>query len=44
MDTEDILLPQNKQNPQRKINKTPFKVLDAPYLQDDYYLNVVDWS
>lgn len=20
------------------------KVLDAPFLQDDYYLNVVDWS
>lgn len=28
----------------RKISKTPFKVLDAPSLQDDYYLNLVDWS
>ena len=28
----------------RKISKTPFKVLDAPALQDDYYLNLVDWS
>lgn len=28
----------------RKIDKNPFKVLDAPFLQDDYYLNVVDWS
>jgi cell division cycle 20-like protein 1 (cofactor of APC complex) len=28
----------------RKIPKEPFKVLDAPYLQDDFYLNVVDWS
>jgi hypothetical protein len=28
----------------RKINKEPFKVLDAPYLQDDFYLNVIDWS
>lgn len=28
----------------RKISKVPFKVLDAPFLQDDYYLNVVDWS
>lgn len=28
----------------RKISKIPFKVLDAPFLQDDYYLNVVDWS
>ena len=28
----------------RKISKTPFKVLDAPNLQDDFYLNLVDWS
>lgn len=28
----------------RKISKKPFKVLDAPALQDDFYLNVVDWS
>jgi cell division cycle 20-like protein 1 (cofactor of APC complex) len=28
----------------RKIPKTPFKVLDAPMLQDDFYLNLVDWS
>lgn len=29
---------------QRNIQKSPFKVLDAPALQDDYYLNLVDWS
>lgn len=29
---------------QRKIAKVPFKVLDAPQLQDDFYLNLVDWS
>jgi len=28
----------------RKISKTPFKVLDAPALEDDFYLNLVDWS
>ena len=28
----------------RKIPKTPFKVLDAPELQDDFYLNLLDWS
>jgi cell division cycle 20-like protein 1 (cofactor of APC complex) len=28
----------------RKISKVPFKVLDAPDLQDDFYLNLVDWS
>ena len=29
---------------QRKIPRVPFKVLDAPELQDDFYLNLVDWS
>lgn len=28
----------------RKIPRTPFKVLDAPALADDFYLNLVDWS
>lgn len=28
----------------RRIAKVPFKVLDAPALQDDFYLNLVDWS
>lgn len=28
----------------RKFNKIPFKVLDAPSLQDDFYLNLIDWS
>ena len=28
----------------RKIPKVPFKVLDAPHLEDDFYLNLVDWS
>jgi cell division cycle 20-like protein 1 (cofactor of APC complex) len=27
-----------------KISKLPYKVLDAPDLRDDFYLNVVDWS
>lgn len=30
--------------PLRKIPKAPFKILDAPSLQDDYYLNLLDWS
>jgi cell division cycle 20-like protein 1 (cofactor of APC complex) len=29
---------------QRKISKAPYKILDAPSLQDDFYLNLVDWS
>lgn len=28
----------------RQISKVPFKVLDAPELTDDFYLNLVDWS
>lgn len=30
--------------PIRKVPKNPYKVLDAPELQDDFYLNLVDWS
>jgi len=26
------------------VGKTPYKVLDAPELADDFYLNLVDWS
>ena len=32
------------QKRKRRIQKVPFKVLDAPALQDDFYLNLVDWS
>lgn len=28
----------------KKISRVPYKVLDAPSLQDDFYLNLVDWS
>ncbi|KAK4804063.1 hypothetical protein SAY86_003880 [Trapa natans] len=28
----------------RKFERSAFKVLDAPALQDDFYLNLVDWS
>jgi cell division cycle 20-like protein 1, cofactor of APC complex len=30
--------------PKRTISRVPYKVLDAPSLQDDFYLNLVDWS
>ncbi|GER36680.1 WD-repeat cell cycle regulatory protein [Striga asiatica] len=30
--------------PPRKVPKKSHKVLDAPSLQDDFYLNLVDWS
>ncbi|KAI7863962.1 WD40-repeat-containing domain protein [Spinellus fusiger] len=28
----------------RVISQTPTKVLDAPFMVDDYYLNLLDWS
>jgi len=36
-----LAIPQKRK---RKIGKVPFKVLDACQLQDDFYLNLVDWS
>ncbi|ORX49515.1 WD40 repeat-like protein [Hesseltinella vesiculosa] len=30
--------------PRRHIVSTPEKILDAPYMTDDYYLNLLDWS
>lgn len=30
--------------PLRRVPRHPYKVLDAPELQDDFYLNLVDWS
>jgi len=38
---DDVVIPVKTH---RKICKTPFKVLDAPALKDDYYLNLLDWS
>lgn len=41
-DTQSILLsPQRKT---RSISKMPYRVLDAPDLADDFYLNLVDWG
>lgn len=42
LDDESIPMIENKQ--QRKIDDVPYKVLDAPELSDDFYLNLVDWS
>jgi cell division cycle 20-like protein 1, cofactor of APC complex len=35
---------QSPRKPPRYIAKVPFKVLDAPELADDFYLNLVDWG
>lgn len=32
------------ENKPRKVSKKPYKILDAPNLQDDFYLNLLDWS
>ena len=41
VDQESNVLPKRNS---RKIDNFPFKVLDAPQLSDDFYLNLVDWS
>jgi cell division cycle 20-like protein 1 (cofactor of APC complex) len=41
-DTQRVLLSPRKSI--RQISRAPFKVLDAPELADDFYLNLVSWS
>jgi cell division cycle 20-like protein 1 (cofactor of APC complex) len=41
-DTQRVLLSPRKSI--RHISRAPFKVLDAPELADDFYLNLVSWS
>ena len=50
-DNLKCLVPQTLKSPNsqinkgfRKISKVPFKVQDAPAQQDDFYLNLLDWS
>lgn len=42
MDSQRLLLSPRKQV--RAVSKVPYKVLDAPELADDFYLNLVDWG
>lgn len=42
LESQRLLLSPKKQP--RGIPKVPYKVLDAPELLDDYYLNLVDWG
>jgi cell division cycle 20-like protein 1 (cofactor of APC complex) len=44
MSLESQKLLSSPRKPPRKIPKVPFKVLEAPQIQDDFYLNLVDWS
>lgn len=37
-------LPELSRFQERPVPKQPFKVLDAPNLLDDFYVNVIDWS
>lgn len=41
LETDSIISPLKTT---RKISKVPYKVLDAPNLMDDFYLNLLDWS
>lgn len=38
------IIAQTPKQPHRKIPKLPYKILDAPSLIDDYYLNLIDWG
>jgi hypothetical protein len=40
--SQKMLLTPRKQP--RAVSKVPYKVLDAPDLADDFYLNLVDWG
>ena len=42
LDSQHLLLSPRKVP--RAVSKVPFKVLDAPDLADDFYLNLVDWG
>lgn len=41
---ESRKLLESPKRPLRSVIKTPYRVLDAPELADDFYLNLVDWS
>ena len=46
-DDDGVLLQNHHSSPQqrrRRVPRAPFKILDAPALADDFYLNLVDWS
>lgn len=43
-DNEKILIPDLSRNRPRQLPKTAFKILDAPNLLDDYYVNIIDWG
>ncbi|XP_078583929.1 LOW QUALITY PROTEIN: uncharacterized protein LOC144866438 [Branchiostoma floridae x Branchiostoma japonicum] len=42
--TAEQASPENTGHLSCEISNSPFKVLDAPDLQDNFYLNLVDWS
>lgn len=43
-ENDKILIPDLSRYRSRQVPKTPFKILDAPNLQDDYYVNIIDWG
>jgi cell division cycle 20-like protein 1 (cofactor of APC complex) len=43
-DDPPLYIPDSTRLKERPIPKHPFKVLDAPNLLDDFYVNVIDWS
>lgn len=43
-ENNDLVSRNNKILTERILSKTPERILDAPNLIDDYYLNLLDWS
>ena len=44
LSTETRRILQNPRPAIRNIHKTPYRILDAPNILDDFYVNLVDWS
>lgn len=44
LDTLKLHVKKKQKMSKRKISESAIKCLDAPYLTDDYYLNLLDWS
>jgi cell division cycle 20-like protein 1 (cofactor of APC complex) len=43
-DSQRLLEAPKQSGERRRIPRAPFKVLEAPEIEDDFYLNLLDWS
>lgn len=42
--SQPMVKPSNVEPKSRRVKEKPYKTIEAPYLQDDFYLNLLDWS